>query len=263
MALVIATAVPANPSQIASADASTPTIDADGTVHITALAVPLSAHMSEKAKQAFVGIFPHGGTPAAEPGRAENPSPDELRLAARCPGEGDSLIKADAHRRLIIDRDKAEYPVTIERRIMAGVNVDVVIPKDGVSSRNRNRVLINVHGGGYNCASSGGLDGQVEAIPVAGSGQIKVIAVDYRTSPSIASRLETKISRLYIVSYSGPTGQRTLASTGARPAPLCRQDRSSGFKVTSCRDRVPSDYSVTAQPKMIMSMATDGSSIWH
>ena len=73
------------------------------------------------------------------------------------------------------------YPVKIAADTIAGVKVDVVLPAQGVAPANRQRVLINLHGGAFLWgAHSGGL---VEAIPIAGVGRVKVITVDYRQGP--------------------------------------------------------------------------------
>ena len=73
------------------------------------------------------------------------------------------------------------YPVKTHSETIAGVNTDVVVPAQGVSSENNHRVLINLHGGAFLWgAHSGGL---VEAIPIASIGRIKVLTVDYRQGP--------------------------------------------------------------------------------
>ena len=41
------------------------------------------------------------------------------------------------------------YPVNVEHKTIAGIYTDIVTPKDGVAARNRNRILLNVHGGGF------------------------------------------------------------------------------------------------------------------
>ncbi|UBS34247.1 alpha/beta hydrolase [Altererythrobacter sp. N1] len=71
---------------------------------------------------------------------------------------------------------------TIDTRSeIGGVPVDVVTPQGGIALTNRNRVLINVHGGAFMWgAGSGAL---VEAIPIAATGRIKVVTVDYRLAP--------------------------------------------------------------------------------
>jgi monoterpene epsilon-lactone hydrolase len=73
------------------------------------------------------------------------------------------------------------YPVKSHRETIAGVVTDVVEPAQGISPKNQDRVLINLHGGAFLWgAHSGGL---VESIPIASLGRIKVISVDYRQGP--------------------------------------------------------------------------------
>ena len=54
-------------------------------------------------------------------------------------------------------------------------------PKGGISPRNRHRVLINLHGGGFQWGEGAG--GELESIPIAGFGKIEVITVAYREAP--------------------------------------------------------------------------------
>jgi epsilon-lactone hydrolase len=55
------------------------------------------------------------------------------------------------------------------------------VPKDGVAARNRDRVLINLHGGGFmGCLPA---CAELESMPVAALGRIRVISLDYRQSP--------------------------------------------------------------------------------
>jgi len=161
------------------------TIGADGTVHIPSLAVPLSAHMSEEAKKAFIKDFNDKVELAKKVASlpAKSPPTKESRFASRCPGEESFTEQLDNQLRAFIKSGKAIYPVDIEEQRIGGVRTDVITPRGGVSARNRDRVLISLHGGGYYCSTGGGLPGQVDAIPIAGAGKFKVIAIDYRTSP--------------------------------------------------------------------------------
>ena len=61
---------------------------------------------------------------------------------------------------------------------MAGVPVRIVTP-DGMPDANRDKVLLNLHGGGFN-ADSGSY---TESIPIASYSKIKVVAVLYRLAP--------------------------------------------------------------------------------
>ena len=61
---------------------------------------------------------------------------------------------------------------------MAGVPVHIVTP-EGMPEANRDKVLLNVHGGGFN-ADSGSY---TESIPIASYTKIKVVSVLYRLAP--------------------------------------------------------------------------------
>lgn len=76
----------------------------------------------------------------------------------------------------------ATYKVDIEDTHIAGVHVGIVKPKAGIAPENRNRVLINLHGGGFG-AGRGLIAGEGEAVPVAATAGIKVVTVDYRQAP--------------------------------------------------------------------------------
>jgi acetyl esterase/lipase len=80
-----------------------------------------------------------------------------------------------------LNRMKTLYPVSIAAETIGGIVTDVVIPEGGIAPANKDRVLINLHGGGFQWgAHSGGL---VESVPVAALGRIKVVTVDYREGP--------------------------------------------------------------------------------
>jgi acetyl esterase/lipase len=85
--------------------------------------------------------------------------------------------------RPMVERAKAVYPVTIRQQWIAGVRTDVVVPQDADCDPSGARVLISLHGGSYSFATSGGLAGLAEAVPIAGASRIKVVAVDYKTLP--------------------------------------------------------------------------------
>ena len=71
--------------------------------------------------------------------------------------------------------------VDITSQMIDGVYVEIFTPSTGIKRRNRNKVLINVHGGGFTGGSR--VTSQLESIPIAALGQIKVISIDYRMAP--------------------------------------------------------------------------------
>ena len=70
------------------------------------------------------------------------------------------------------------YPVNIAQDTIAGIPVRIVTPLT-MSPGKRDRVLINLHGGGFN-SDSGSL---TETIPIANLTGTKVVAVLYRLAP--------------------------------------------------------------------------------
>lgn len=139
-----------------------------GIVQVPSFAMPLSSYMSEAAKQTFIERPPFAGL--RSDGRTKL-NPEDARQIV------------DAWYRPQVERAKAVYPVDIEERWIAGVRTDIVSSKNKAAARNSHRILINLHGGSYSFATAGGLAGLAEAIPVAGTAHIRVIAIDYRTSP--------------------------------------------------------------------------------
>jgi epsilon-lactone hydrolase len=81
----------------------------------------------------------------------------------------------------IISKQRQQYDVQIEPREIAGVYTEVITPADGVPYQNRNRLLLNLHAGGFTFGAR--LCGQIESIPIASLGQREVISVDYRLAP--------------------------------------------------------------------------------
>lgn len=65
--------------------------------------------------------------------------------------------------------------------MIGGVNVDIVNSGKDQDAKNNDRVLLNLHGGGFHVG--GGVGGLIESIPMSGYGGFKVISVDYRMAP--------------------------------------------------------------------------------
>ena len=138
------------------------TVDpADGSVHVPPLTVPFSSFASPEAKAAFLGYL-------AKPW----PHSDKI---------GELRDGITAYYRPYLDRAEDLYPVTSRSETIAGVHVDIITPAGGVSPRNADRVLINLHGGGFMFGA--GIIGALESIPVASLGKIEVVTIDYRQGP--------------------------------------------------------------------------------
>jgi acetyl esterase/lipase len=73
------------------------------------------------------------------------------------------------------------YPTTLAKETIAGIPVRIITPPD-IPAEKKDRVLINVHGGGFQ-ADWGSV---AETIPIASLTKTKVVAVLYRLSPDCA-----------------------------------------------------------------------------
>ena len=132
------------------------TFDPDGTAHITRV-VPEPALVSKEAR-AWLDSLTHA-----------NRGPETL-----------------AQRRESTDRwrvaDSAEalkhYPVLIRSTTRGEVPVDVITPLQ-MPPENRNRVFINLHGGGFNADSGSRIEGD----PIANLARTEVVSVYYRLAP--------------------------------------------------------------------------------
>lgn len=150
------TAPSASYAQAAPAQQDSATFDADGTARITRI-VPMPQTISPEA-QKWLQSLTHSqqGTQTLAQRRA---STDAWR----------ARDSADA---------KKLFPVNIEQKTIAGVPTDIITPLVMPES-NRDLVLINLHGGGFNSDSGS----QIEGDPIANLAKIKVVGVYYRLAP--------------------------------------------------------------------------------
>ena len=145
-----------NTGQITGPETDTSVIDANGTAHITRV-VPVPRDLSPEAQ--------------ASVGRVVSDAAKPETLAERRSGTDAWQARAGAAM-------KAVYPVNISDGEIAGVPVRIVTPVQMPTAKLQ-RVLICVHGGGFN-SDSGSL---TESIPIANLTQTKVISLLYRLAP--------------------------------------------------------------------------------
>jgi epsilon-lactone hydrolase len=134
-------------------------VDNDGTVHVPAEAVPLSSFLSPEAKAYVTQHLKDMQNPQA-------------------------LVQENGVPRFMkgyLERQKVLFPADREDASIAGVHAYVYTPKPGVSAANRDRVLVDLHGGGFSGCWPG--CAELESIPIAALGKIRVISLDYREGP--------------------------------------------------------------------------------
>jgi len=135
------------------------TVGIDGTVQVPAHAVPMSPLLSPEGK-AYV---------------------TEHLLNMQKP---QMLVQQDGIPPLLAGYLKRQHEVfSVERHdvTIGGVHGYEYLPREAVAPQNRKRMLINLHGGGFSgcwpaCA-------ELESIPVAALGRIRVVSLDYREGP--------------------------------------------------------------------------------
>jgi monoterpene epsilon-lactone hydrolase len=145
---------PTNAAEAPTRDSSY--IDENGTAHVTRV-VPVPEDLSIQSQHFLRRAEPDAGPPQSLADRRK--ATDAYTAHARvewtqvCPNQ--------------IVEDK-----------MAGVPVRIVTP-DGLPDANKDKVLLNLHGGGFNSDSGS----YTESIPIASYTKIKVVAVLYRLAP--------------------------------------------------------------------------------
>jgi epsilon-lactone hydrolase len=131
-------------------------IDAQGAAHVTRV-VPVPETISPQAQLALGHADPDQGPPQSLADRRK--MTDSYTARARI-----------AWTRLC--------PNTLVDDTIAGVPVHIVTP-DGMPEANKDKVLLNLHGGGFNSDSGS----YTESIPIASYAKMKVVAVLYRLAP--------------------------------------------------------------------------------
>ena len=137
-------------------DSNHAVIDGDGTVRMQRV-VPLPQDISAEAQQWLKRPFSD----------AEVPQTLEQRRAF-----------LDASQKRHRDDLEKMFPLSVRETVLAGVPVHDVVPSDGAAVAN-DRVLICLHGGGFN-ADSGSYS---ESMPMAALTHMRVVSVLYRLAP--------------------------------------------------------------------------------
>jgi len=132
-------------------------IEPDGTVEAPARSVPLSPLLSPEGKLYMT----------------------EHLLDMQNPPKGSNGIPGFMKRYL--DRDHESFDLDRKDETIAGVHVYTYAPKAGIGKRNKDRVLVNLHGGGFSGCWPG--CAELESMPISALMSIKVVSIDYREGP--------------------------------------------------------------------------------
>jgi monoterpene epsilon-lactone hydrolase len=134
-------------------------VEANGTVHVPRQVVPVSTYLSPQAKAYLAQHL------------MEMQEPKLLVQVHGVPVFMEPFLQRD-HKLFHVDR---------KEETIGGVDVYAYTPANGISAENRNRVLINLHGGGFSGCWPG--CAELESIPIASLMRVKVVTVNYRQGP--------------------------------------------------------------------------------
>jgi len=138
-------------------------VSADGTVRLDGVSVPLSPLVSEEARAYMRHVI------------VDKP------FGAALPNIKDERKRQDGIMFGFLEPMRKRYHVGVAQDTIGGIVVDVVTPAGGVPRENADKLLINLHGGGFvTGAHSASL---VESVPLAALTKMKVISIDYRMAP--------------------------------------------------------------------------------
>jgi acetyl esterase/lipase len=137
------------------------TVEEDGTLHLAPLTVPPSSFLTPEGKAHL----------AYHLKSMKNPRSKLLPEGGELPFF--MIPYLDAANRM--------FEVNVEDTRIAGVPALIYTPKAGIKPQNKDRVLLNLHGGGFMGCYPG--CAKLESMPLSAIGGYKVITIDYRQGP--------------------------------------------------------------------------------
>jgi acetyl esterase/lipase len=161
----------------ALSSAEGPVVDDNGTIHVPAFSIPESSFLPSDTRSVLKkerNLDKQESTKKGSCPQFEGADNSQIPAIRQC--EAEEFYKTPSYQAL-----RKRYPVNIQTKTIGGVYTEIFTPADGVSSTNRARVLINVHGGGFICCAR--TESHSESVPIASVGKIKVISIDYRQAP--------------------------------------------------------------------------------
>lgn len=166
-AAAIALSLAAHAASAQPAPAANP-IEADGTVNVPGFQLPPSIYLSDQAKAAL----------PRKPSDMEEPM-----FRALASGQAGAMrAKIGEFMAPTIKHHVELYPVTMAVTTIAGVPAVRVTPVKPAPAANKQKILLNLPGGGFVMGSANGT-GMVESIPLAAMAQVEIVSITYRQAP--------------------------------------------------------------------------------
>lgn len=141
-----------------------------GTRYVEGFRLPLSEYLSHHAQAKMRAEIANGSAEAEMNNSAVLKELEQLRKGT------------DAWATESVAKLGARYPVEISRETWSGVPIVRVTPLNARNRQAKDRLLIELHGGGFVMGRADTM-GLLDAIPVAALTGLTVVAVDYRKGP--------------------------------------------------------------------------------
>ncbi len=159
LALILAAMAAFLAPTVAQAQEPVVRVAPDGTVDVPAMRVPVSDFLSPEAKAYMAEHLIQMQQP---------------ELLAQEDGVPIFMMPYLARQKALFAHERRDHEI-------GGVPVYDYTPSAGIEPENRNRVLINLHGGGFMGCFPG--CAELESIPLTALGRIRIVSVDYRQGP--------------------------------------------------------------------------------
>jgi len=161
-----------------SFSAQTLPLNEEDAVHVKAFNLPESALLDGNARVAVKSAAERQSDQIDAESKTCPPiataDRDQLPSIRKC--QANAFYRSSWYKLL---RDR--YDVVISSQEIGGIQTEVFTPADSIAPKNKNRVLLNLHGGAFIVGAR--TFSHLESIPIASSGKIKVISIDYRQAP--------------------------------------------------------------------------------
>ncbi|AJP72533.1 alpha/beta hydrolase [Sphingomonas hengshuiensis] len=135
-------------------------IEDDGTVRVPPISVPVSRFLTPQGKAYLTRHLQNMQDPRSK----------------MLPDDGVPFFLKP-----YLESARAQFALDRADIVIAGVKGLSFTPKGGIASGKRDKILINLHGGGFMMCYPA--CGEMESMPIAALGGYKVITIDYRQSP--------------------------------------------------------------------------------
>lgn len=153
--------------------------DDEGTIHVPSFILPESQFLSDESKailkeQRAYKVKSWEEMKRSCPPLKEGASLEEIKQYREC-------LATHFYTTPVYKKTIARYPIDIIIDTMSGVYTEVFTPKEGITKKDQNKVLISLHSGAFQFDSR--TASRIESIPIAALSGIKVISIDYRMGP--------------------------------------------------------------------------------